>query len=225
MELLIHFIPIFILIPFAAGMLFFLKRMGRGGARRDGAMQTAQEFLSISKVEDGLLLLEEGSALSFIRVSTPPIDLLSRAEQDHLIRLMTSELRSIHAPFTILAVSRPVDLTRMVDYMRESMRDAELIRKQLLREEVRFLNTLGDQEKAERQFYVQLVLEEGEVLTDFRKRTAQFAERLRASGASVSVLRDKEIVRLLRLISSPSTARLENGEYQRTIPFLDREEQ
>ncbi len=188
----------------------------------DANMKTAQDFINIKNLKDHFLYINEGLTLIFIRIQPISIDLYSPAEKNALMRQLTVELSEINHAFKMMALSRPVDIVPLIQKMMEISREADDIRRELLEQEIKFLNEYTMSEDiVERQFYVSIwdktdAFNEMELL----KRGKQFAEKFSTSSVSAEVIGEKDIVRLLNYVYTPNIVTFEDTDFSPTIPLL-----
>jgi len=204
--------------------LLFLKngRKKPAASEESAAMQTAQEFINIKDIKDRYLYTKGGMALVFLRIYSISIDLYSKSEKNMLIRQLTAELSDIQYPFKFMAVSRPVDISPLINDLTAMLKNSDEKRKELLRQEILQMSSYAlSGEIVERQFYISLwdKYEDG-IEKDLYKRAALLAEKFTTNGIGCEVIGDKEIVRLINLVHNPSYVHLEDAETAASIPLL-----
>jgi len=188
----------------------------------NAAMQTAQEFINIKDIKDRCLYTKDGMTLIFLRLHAISIDLYSKSEKSVLIKQLTAELSDIQYPFKFMAVSRPVDISPLINDLTAMLKNSEEKRKELLRQEILQMSSYAlSGEIVERQFYISLwdKYEDG-IEKDIYKRAALLAEKFTTNGIGCEVIGEKEIVRLINLVHNPSYVHLEDTETAASIPVL-----
>jgi len=207
------------------GMFLLFLKNGRkkpAASEESAAMQTAQEFINIKDIKDRYLYTRGGIALVFLRIYSISIDLYSKSEKNVLIRQLTAELSDIQYPFKFMAVSRPVDISPLINDLTAMLKNSDEKRKELLRQEILQMSSYAlSGEIVERQFYISLwdKYEDG-IEKDLYKRAALLAEKFTTNGIGCEVIGDKEIVRLINLVHNPSYVHLEDAETAASIPLL-----
>lgn len=183
------------------------------------AMETAQEFMKVERIEDSSLYTTDGNRTMFIKVEGVSVDLLSESEKEHLVKQLTAELSSLNLAFKFTALSRPVDITPIIERMMDKIEEADETRKLLLKHEVNFLNefSLGG-EITERNFYISLW--ESVKGKDLEKNIGLFVEKLDNVGIKCSIAGDREIVRILNLLHNPRYTHLEDLDTEKTFPMI-----
>jgi len=188
----------------------------------NAAMQTAQEFINIKDIKDRFLYTKDGMTLIFLRLHAISIDLYSKSEKSVLIKQLTAELSDIQYPFKFMAVSRPVDISPLINDLTAMLKNSDEKRKELLRQEILQMSSYAlSGEIVERQFYISLwdKYEDG-IEKDLYKRAALLAEKFTTNGIGCEVIGEKEIVRLINLVHNPSYVHLEDAETAASIPLL-----
>jgi len=207
------------------GMFLLFLKNGRkkpAASEESAAMQTAQEFINIKDIKDRYLYTRGGMALVFLRIYSISIDLYSKSEKNVLIRQLTAELSDIQYPFKFMAVSRPVDISPLINDLTAMLKNSDEKRKELLRQEILQMSSYAlSGEIVERQFYISLwdKYEDG-IEKDLYKRAALLAEKFTTNGIGCEVIGEKEIVRLINLVHNPSYVHLEDAETAASIPLL-----
>ena len=207
------------------GMFLLFLKNGRkkpAASEENAAMQTAQEFINIKDIKDRYLYTRGGMALVFLRIYSISIDLYSKSEKNVLIRQLTAELSDIQYPFKFMAVSRPVDISPLINDLTAMLKNSDEKRKELLRQEILQMSSYAlSGEIVERQFYISLwdKYEDG-IEKDLYKRAALLAEKFTTNGIGCEVIGEKEIVRLINLVHNPSYVHLEDAETAASIPLL-----
>ena len=118
-------------------LLFLRADKKRQPVSRDQAsLQTAQAFINVKDIRDRFLYTRDGCVFLYIRLHSISIDLYSISEKNTLIRTLTAELSDIQRPFKFLAVSRPVDISPVIQEMTELLSEAGEKQKELLKQEI-----------------------------------------------------------------------------------------
>lgn len=223
-ELMFPIIMIAVTLTGGGLFLLFLKKGEKKpkANAENTAMQTAQEFINIKDIRDRYLYTKDGMVIVFLRIHSISIDLYSKTEKRVLIKQLTAELSDIQYPFKFMALSRPVDISPLINDMTAMLKEASEKRKELLRQEILEMSTYAlSGEIVERQFYISLwgKYEDG-VEKDIYKRATLFAEKFTTNRIGCEVIGEKEIVRLINLVHNPSYVHLEDTETAATIPLL-----
>ncbi|WXR60949.1 hypothetical protein WG909_11690 [Peptostreptococcaceae bacterium AGR-M142] len=83
----------------------------------------------------------------YIKINSISIDLFSETEKEQICRALTAELSSIRKPFKFLAVSRPVDISPLINEYTQLLSETNNQKqKELLRNEMMVMATMPYQE-------------------------------------------------------------------------------
>ena len=117
-------------------LLYFLRadKKRQPASGEQAAMQTAQEFMNVKDIRDKFIYSRDGYVFLYLRIHAISIDLYSTSEKNTLIRTLTAELSDIQRPFKFLAVSRPVDISPVIQEMTELLPEAGEKQKELLKQ-------------------------------------------------------------------------------------------
>lgn len=133
-------------------------------------------------------------------------------EKEQICRVLTAELSSIQKPFKFLAVSRPVDITPLVNEYTALLSETTVQRqKELLRNEMIVMSNYAvSGEVVERQFYVMLWTRyRAGIEQELLKECREFCNKFENVGVSCDIIREHEIVRLCNLINNPAYTHFE----------------
>jgi len=209
--------------------LLILKNGGKKPASGEATVQdgrqpcrTAMEFINVKDIKGRHLYTKDGMILTFLRLHAISIDLLSKSEKNILIKQLTAELSDIQYPFKFMAVSRPVDISPLINDLTAMLKNAEEKRKELLRHEILQMSSYAlSGEIVERQFYISIWdrYEEG-MEKDIYKRAILLSEKFSGNGIDCDIIGEKEIIRLINLVHNPAYVHLEDTETAASIPIL-----
>ncbi|MBK5263232.1 MAG: hypothetical protein JJE17_11810, partial [Peptostreptococcaceae bacterium] len=144
-------------------------------------------------------------------------------EKEQICRVLTAELSSIQKPFKFLAVSRPVDITPLINEYTELLsKTNDQKQKELLRNEIMVVSNYAmSGEVIERQFYIMLWDKYQEnVEKDLLKECREFLSKFESVNISSDIIKEQEIVRLCNLINNPAYVHVEDTEFERAMPFV-----
>lgn len=126
----------------------------------------------------------------YIKINPISIDLFSEREKKELNKTLTAELPSEQKFFNFFAVSRPVDISPLInEYTQIISSTSDQKQKDLFRNEMFVMSNyalLGD--VAERQFYIMLWEKyEGGVERDLSKRCYEFVLKFESGNISCKI--------------------------------------
>ncbi len=187
------------------------------------AQVTANEFINVRDIREKYLYTRDNRVFMYIKINPISIDLLSEREKRELSRQLTAELSAETKPFTILAVSRPVDIAPLItEYTGLMATTSNQKRKALLRSEMMVMSNYAlSGEVVERQFYLMIwdTCDKGNE-KDLAKRAIELAQRFENVGIRSEVLNWQGIVRLCNLISNPAYSHMEDTSFDAALPLI-----
>ncbi|MGV8146773.1 MAG: hypothetical protein ACLKAK_12995 [Alkaliphilus sp.] len=208
-----------------AALIFSKRNKYKSEANTPKSQTTANEFINVKDINDRFLYTRDGQIIVYIKINPISIDLFSDAEKEQICNVLTAELSSIKKPFKFLAVSRPVDISPLInEYTKLLSETNNQKQKELLRNEMMVMSNYATTgEVVERKFYIMLWdkhMQNSEA--DMLKEANEFASKLTSGNTSCDILEEQEIVRLCNLINNPAYVHLENTEFQREFTELKR---
>jgi hypothetical protein len=186
--------------------------------------QTANEIINVRDIRDKYLYTRNNHIMMYIRINPISVDLLSDREKKTLTGSLTAELSGEQKPFKFIAVSRPVDISPLINEYRQLISDtSNQKRKELLRNEMLVMSNYAlSGEVVERQFYIVIweCYEEG-IEREISKRCLELVSKFEGSGISCEVLKQQDIVKLCNLFNNPAYIHMEDSSFDAAIPILE----
>ena len=219
-------IPIIMIIACltGGGVLIFIKKSKRKSEEAlNKEQQTANDFINVKDIKDRFLYTRDGQIIMYIKINPISIDLFSEREKKQLNKILTAELSSEQKPFKFFAISRPVDISPLInEYTQIIASTTDQKQKDLLRNEMLVMSSYAlSGDVVERQFYIMLweKYEEG-VERDLSKRCYEFISKFESGSIHCEILKEQDIVRLCNLVNNPAYSNIEDSEFKATIPLL-----
>jgi hypothetical protein len=187
-------------------------------------IQTANDFVNIRDIKDNILYTKDGYIFAYIRVSPIALDLLSSAEKKTITHSLTTEMSAENKPFKFLSISRPVDISSLVDDMYDSYMTAETqAQKDILKNGIDTINHFAlSGEVIERQFYhIIWNIYDDDSEETLMNRANELCNKYIMCGIDANLLNQVEIIQLCNLFANPSYSHLEDGNVETTIPRLE----
>lgn len=187
--------------------------------------KTANEFINVFDIKNNILYSKDGYVFAYIRIAPIALELISEADKARIIKELSIELSTEQKPFKFLAISRPVNISDLVDDLTDSYMVAQTPQqKELLKNSIDTINDFAmSGDIIERQFYF-IIWEkyyEG-AENDLLYRANEFCTKLSSVQKDVKILTDNEIVQLCNLFANPSYSHFEDGNVMPSIPLLRR---
>ncbi|MFQ9979640.1 hypothetical protein [Clostridium cadaveris] len=204
--------------------LLFLKKNSKGTKVTENKEQkTANEFVNVKDIKERYLYTRDGYIIMYIKINPISIDLLSEREKKLLCKTLTAELSSEQKPYKFLAVSRPVDISPLInEYTGIISNSSDQKQKDLLRNEMLVMSNYAlSGEVVERQFYIMLWERyEEDIEREISKRCYEFKSKLESGNIQCEILKQQDIVRLCNLVNNPAYTNIEDSEFEATIPIF-----
>ncbi len=211
-------VPIIMILIFGgcgAAIWFYMKNNNNKPVDTKTQQElTAQEFVNVKDIHDRFLYTRDGQVIAYIKINPISIDLFSDMEKEQICRVLTAELSSLQKPFKFLAISRPVDITPLVnEYQTLLSETTDQRQKELLRNEMMVMSNYAvSGEVVERQFYVMLWTKyRVGIEEDLLKECREFVNKFENANISCDIIKEHEIVRLCNLINNPAYTHLEES--------------
>jgi len=211
---LLPIIMIVLCATFGVIAFFFMKKTNQPKKEQMSEKQkTANEFVNVKDIHDHFLYTRDGQIIAYIKIHPISIDLFSDSEKEQISRVLTAELSSIQKPFKFLAVSRPVDITPLVnEYTSLLSETTDQKQKELLRHEIMEISNFATSgEVIERNFFIMLWnnYREG-IESELIKECKEMIMKFESANISCEIIKEQEIVRLCNLINNPAYTHIEN---------------
>ncbi len=187
---------------------FFLKKNNHPQNEQLSQQQiTANEFVNVKDIFDRFLYTRDGQIIVYIKINPISIDLFSDNEKELICKVLTAELSSIQKPFKFLAVSRPVDITPLVnEYTSILSETTDQKQKELLRNEIMEISNFATSgEVIERNFFIMLwdKYREG-IEPELIKECKEMILKFESANIRCDIIKEQEIVRLCNLVNNPA---------------------
>jgi len=196
-----------------AGAMFYMKKNNTKHVDAKSQQElTAQEFVNVKDIHDKFLYTRDGQVIAYLKINPISIDLFSDIEKEQICRVLTAELSSIQKPFKFLAVSRPVDITPLInEYTALLAETVDQKQKELLRNEMMVMSNYAvSGEVVERQFYIMLWTRfRTGIEQDLLKECREFCNKFESANIGCDIIKEHEIVRLCNLVNNPAYTHLE----------------
>lgn len=189
----------------------------------DAKLLTAQEFVNVEDIADGLLYSRDGYIFGILSVRAGDNQLMSDAERSVLGQKLTVAMTSgDEKPFQILSIPRTVDTMGMIEYMTELRKgthsDAKL---RLINGEINSLRDLAREGAKEPMISIKC-WEKAARGADIalKKRLKELRAKLSEAQVTVELMTDQEITYLCKVFADLTTFQDAENEVFEDIPLL-----
>ncbi|MCS7093460.1 MAG: hypothetical protein NZL96_03520 [Patescibacteria group bacterium] len=196
---------------------------------------STQAFIEIEEIRDDIVLLRDYSAITIIEVGAVNFWLLSHEEQVSMIYAYSSLLNSLSFPIQILILSKKMDISSYLDYLKEkiSLQANPLLKTQLINYQEFIKNIVKKNVVLEKRFFFVVPFSPLELgITGVnpsslkkeyvisRAKTSLYPKRdnllrlIRRIGLQASVLSGQQIVELFYNLFNPSPTGRRLGPFE-----------
>lgn len=159
---------------------------------------STQEYLSIDRIREGVIMLKDGRLRAVIKANPMNFDLRSEKEQEVTIYQFQSFLNSLKFPVQILTQSRRIDLSGYIEKVSKATENevSELLQKQA-EDYLDFIKTLADQVNImDKSFYVVI----GHVVKGAVEKQTLVDKILQRKKTGLSTITDQEFAEYKELL-------------------------
>jgi len=185
--------------------------------------EAANNFINVKDINGNFLYTRDGLALSYLKITPISIDLYSKTEKRNIVRTLTAEMSGTQFPFKFIAVSRPIDISPLLNELHGLLMTTDLKQKELLKAEmIEMSNYAMGGDIVERQFYIVIwdKAHEG-IERELLNRARLLAEIFNGSKIPCEILGQQDIVKLCNLVNNPSYTHIEDNNFEAAIPLID----
>ncbi|MDA8336031.1 MAG: hypothetical protein M0Z41_13790 [Peptococcaceae bacterium] len=168
--------------------------------------------MPFTDIEDGLLVMRDGSLVGGICVAPFNLELKSKSEKRAIISALNQAYVTIDQPWSIMSTFRPVDLDPYLAGLDAKMTEVQGMRKHILRETTNQVRRkVRSGENTERRFYLLISRKGPDARADHRTALPTLAQDLeRAKGMQTRVMDNGDWRELLFLFFHAGQAAVES---------------
>lgn len=220
------FIFSIIIITVCVTVLFLMgmnEKKAKKKTTNTAAGVSAQDFMNVRDIVGHVLYTVDGYCISYIRLQPPMSSLWSKREKRMKTNTIVAELSKDREPWMLTGVSRPMDITQLINQYKKLRDEADNpVRKKLLKQEIQELqNKVGDGEAMERQFYIKIWSEHKEgAEEELKERARQILKGYETIGITGQILGKPDIIRYCNLIHNPGYINTEDATADPSLPII-----
>jgi len=184
---------------------------------------TANEFVNVKDIDGTIVYSKDNRLYAYIKIKPFSLELLSEDEQKLRGRQFTAEFSAITKSYKFFSISRPVDVSFMLDNLtRINSETHDIKRKELIRNKLAEINqfAMGGDILEHNFFMVLWVTNKKDAQKELLKLAAEVIGRFKSCRMEVSLCNEGEIVKLFNLFANPNYAHLEDADIGEYIPFV-----
>jgi len=195
-----------------------------GWFKKKEKIKTCNEEINILDIRNNAIYTRDDYIIMALKINSINIQLYSKRELNQKIKEITTELTNDLKELKFLSISRPVDVTGLIDKLREILSDAETqkrknLLKQNIRETIR-LTITGD--VVERQNFITIFEKNTDTAEkELLKRAMDLVNKFANCGIKAEILNEQELIQLCNSTLNINFAfREDNEEYDERVPYL-----
>lgn len=185
--------------------------------------KSCNEEINILDIKNNAIYTRDNYVIMALKLNSINIQLFSKRELNQKIKEITSELASDLKELKFLSISRPVDVTDLVEKLREILGKSDIqkqknLLKQNIRETIR-LTITGD--VVERQNFITIFDKNSDTVEkELLKRAMDLVNKFGNCGIKVDILNEQELIQLCNSTLNINFAFREDNEFEEKIPYL-----
>lgn len=185
--------------------------------------KTCNEEVNILDIRNNFVYTRDNLVLGVLKINSINMQLFSNRELEQKVLELTTELSGIDKEFKMFSISRPVDVTGLVDELRERLNNADntklrMLLKRNIAETIR-LTLTG--EVVERQNFMIIFEEYGDnAEKDLQKRLMDLSNKYENCDIKTEILDESNLIQLCNSFLNINFAFKEDVDYDEKVPYL-----
>ncbi len=191
--------------------------------KKDEKQRSCNEEINILDIKNNAIYTRDNYVIMALKLNPINIQLFSKRELTQKVKEITNELSSDLKELKFLSISRPVDVTELVEKLRENLNKSDISKqKNLLKQNIREtikLTITG--EVVERQNYITIFEKNSDIAEkELLKRAMDLVNKFGNCGIKVDILNEQELIQLCNSTLNINFAFREDNEFEEKIPYL-----
>ena len=192
-------------------------------AKKEEKQRSCNDEINILDIKNNAIYTRDNYVIMALKLNSINIQLFSKRELTQKVKEITSELSSDLRELKFLSISRPVDVTELVEKLREILSKSDIqkqknLLKQNIRETIK-LTITG--EVVERQNFITIFEKNSDTAEkELLKRAMDLVNKFGNCGIKVDILNEQELIQLCNSTLNINFAFREDNEFEEKIPYL-----
>lgn len=191
--------------------------------KKNNSNLTAMQDINILDIKNNLIYTRDNLVIAILKINSLNMQLFSKKELVNKVKDITSELSTETKEFKLTSIARPVDVSSLIDYLRNILNNStDSIQKRLLRENIREtlnLSLIGDAVERQNLFIISENLTDT-AEKDILKRAREIVQKFDNCGMKLEILNDQYLIQICNSFTNINIATKEDSDYQDYIPNL-----
>lgn len=179
--------------------------------------------INILDIKNNLIYTRDNLVIAILKINSLNMQLFSKKELVNKVKDITTELSTETKEFKLTSIARPVDVSSLIDYLRNILNNStDSIQKRLLRENIREtlnLSLIGDAVERQNLFIISEPLTDT-AEKDILKRAREIVQKFDNCGMKLEILSDQYLIQICNSFTNINIATKEDSDYQDYIPNL-----
>ena len=192
--------------------------------RKKQKVKTCNEEINILDIRNNAIYTRDDYLIMALKIYSINMQLFSKRELNQKVKEITTELAGDLKEIKFFSLSRPTDISKLIDNLREQLSDTEIqkqktLLKQNIRETIR-LTVTGD--VVERQNFVTIFSKNSDSAEkELQKQAMDLVNKFNNCGIKAEILNEQELIQLCNSALNINFAfREDNDDIDDRIPYL-----
>ena len=185
--------------------------------------KSCNEEINILDIKNNAIYTRDGYVIMALKLNSINIQLFSKRELNQKVKEITNELATDLKELKFLSISRPVDVTDLVEKLREILSRSDIQKqKNLLKQNIReTLRLTITGEVVERQNFITIFDKNSDMVEkELLKRAMDLTNKFGNCGIKVDILNEQELIQLCNSTLNINFAFREDNEFEEKVPYL-----
>ena len=192
--------------------------------RKKQKFKTCNEEINILDIRNNTIFTRDDYLIMALKIYSINMQLFSKRELNQKVKEITTELAGDLKEIKFFSISRPTDISKLIDNLREQLSETEIqkqktLLKQSIRETIR-LTVTGD--VVERQNFVTIFSKNSDIAEkELQKQAMDLVNKFNNCGIKAEILNEQELIQLCNSALNINFAfREDNDDIDDKIPYL-----
>ena len=192
--------------------------------RKNQKFKTCNEEINILDIRNNTIFTRDDYLIMALKIYSINMQLFSKRELNQKVKEITTELAGDLKEIKFFSISRPTDISKLIDNLREQLSETEIqkqktLLKQSIRETIR-LTVTGD--VVERQNFVTIFAKNSDIAEkELQKQAMDLVNKFNNCGIKAEILNEQELIQLCNSALNINFAfREDNDDIEDKIPYL-----
>lgn len=195
--------------------------------KKNQKQKSCNEEINILDIRNNVIYTKDNNLIMALKIYSINMQLFSKRELNQKVKEITNELAGDLQELKFFSISRPVDVSNLVDSLRETLNNSDIqkqknLLKQNIKETVR-LTVTGD--VVERQNFITISTKNTDVAEkELQKQAMDLVNKFSNCGIRTEILNEQELIQLCNSTLNINFAfKEDNYDIEDRVPYLKTE--